>query len=48
MTANCKVKRIFSMRNSLLEFEKNIDDEFQMEYADVLPKNLSLPAGVLH
>ena len=46
LSASCKVRRIFSMRNSLMEFEKNLSDEFPMEYADVLPKTLSLPSSL--
>jgi hypothetical protein len=46
LSASCKVRRIFSMRNSLMEYERNTTDEFPMEYADVLPKTLSLPSGL--
>ena len=46
ITANCKIKRIFSMRNSLLEFEKNLNEDFQIELADVLPRNIALPSNV--
>lgn len=47
VSASCKVRRIFSMRNSLMEYERNTTDEFPLEYADVLPKTLSLPSGLL-
>lgn len=48
ITANCKIRKIFSMRNSLVEINKNFNEDFPMEYADVLPKTLSLPHGVTY
>ena len=45
ISANCKLRRIFSMRNPLLEIVNNYQ-EFPMEYADILPKNYSLPINI--
>src|SRR5688572_27137339 len=49
ITANCKIKRVFSMRSALMEWDKpNINnnnsnlEDFPLEYAEVLPKNLAL------
>jgi hypothetical protein len=46
ITASCKIRRIFSMRNSLVETTRNTNDDFVLEYADILPKNLALPGNV--
>jgi hypothetical protein len=47
LTANCKVRRIFSMRSGLMEANKtNINDEFFIEYGNILPKNLAMPNSV--
>jgi hypothetical protein len=48
VSANCKIRRIFSMRNSLMELEKNLNEEFPLEYAEILPKNLALPFTIAH
>jgi hypothetical protein len=44
ITANCKIRRIFSMRNSLMECNKSNNEDFPLEYGEILPKNLALPA----
>jgi len=48
ITANCKIRRIFSMRNSLTEINKTKNEEFPMEYGEILPKNLALPSDTYH
>jgi hypothetical protein len=50
ITANCKIRRIFSMRNALMEYDKNNtgNEEFPLEYAEILPKNLAFPSNVQH
>jgi hypothetical protein len=45
ISANCKLRRIFSMRNPLLEISTS-DQEFPMEYADILPRNIALPTNI--
>lgn len=45
ISANCKLKRIFSMRNPLLEIVNN-NQEFPLEYSDILPKIFSLPSNI--
>lgn len=48
ISANCKIRRIFSMRNSLTEWDRTNNEEFPMEYGEILPKNLALPSGLTH
>jgi hypothetical protein len=36
------------MRNSLTEWNKTNNEEFPMEYGEVLPKSLALPSGLNH
>lgn len=50
VTANCKIRRIFSMKSALIESNsKNSNSlalEFPFEYAEILPKNLIIPNTV--
>ena len=36
------------MRNSLTEWNKTNNEEFPMEYGEILPKSLALPSGLTH
>jgi hypothetical protein len=45
ISANCKLRRIFSMRNPLSEITTK-DEEFPMEYADILPRSMALPNNI--
>jgi hypothetical protein len=47
ITANSKVRRIFSMRNSLNETNQNlISDDLTLEYTETLPRNLCFPNNI--
>jgi len=46
LSADCKIRRIFSMRSSLPEYDRNLSDEFPLEYAEILPRTLALPNTV--
>jgi hypothetical protein len=49
MTGNCKIRRVFTMKSNLIETARGqLDEEFPMEYAETLPKNLAMPSGVLY
>jgi hypothetical protein len=50
ISANCKIRRVFSMRSNLVEYNKNSNENqgFQLEYAEILPKTIALPFDVPH
>ncbi len=47
ISAYCKVRRIFSMRSSLSETNKNlISEDLTLDFFELLPRNLSLPQNI--
>lgn len=46
LSGNCKIKRVFSMRSPLVESNTiQINSEFKLEYAEMLPKSLQICIG---